>query len=73
MVGRKDPAKLEAELNTLRRKLENLQDRRMEPDPPVETVQNIILGNPNLILNYFRIYLIFEFYSNLCIFSPLAI
>lgn len=44
MMGRKDPAKLEAELNTLRRKLENLHDRRLDPDPPVETVQNIILG-----------------------------
>jgi hypothetical protein len=46
VVGRKDPAKLEAELNTLRRKLENLQDRRKDPDPPVETIQNIILGKP---------------------------
>jgi len=46
IVGRADSAKLEAELNTVRRKLENLHSNRFRPDPAVETVQNIILGKP---------------------------
>jgi len=46
VVGRMDGAKLENELKTVRRKLENVQSSRFKPDPAVETIQNIILGKP---------------------------
>jgi len=46
MVGRKDSsANVEVELRTVRRQLENLRENKFAPDPSVETIQNIILGN----------------------------
>lgn len=46
VVGRREGAgKAELELKTVRRQLESLRENRFSPDPAVETVQNIILGN----------------------------
>jgi len=47
VVARKsDPAKLEADLRTARRALLTAQEKKFQPDPTIETVQNIILGKP---------------------------
>eukprot|EP00088_Acartia_fossae_P012770 TRINITY_DN1660_c0_g1_i2.p1 TRINITY_DN1660_c0_g1~~TRINITY_DN1660_c0_g1_i2.p1 ORF type:complete len:472 (+),score=139.16 TRINITY_DN1660_c0_g1_i2:231-1646(+) len=51
-VESRDPMKLEAELKTVRRKLESFHVTKYQPDPAVTTVQNIMLGKPFCLERY---------------------
>ena len=45
MVGKADGAGMQNQISALTRKLESMHANKFKPDPAVETIQNIIIGN----------------------------
>eukprot|EP00088_Acartia_fossae_P042606 TRINITY_DN44791_c0_g1_i1.p1 TRINITY_DN44791_c0_g1~~TRINITY_DN44791_c0_g1_i1.p1 ORF type:complete len:420 (-),score=15.77 TRINITY_DN44791_c0_g1_i1:147-1358(-) len=52
IVGKASGGRIENEVVTLRRKIEQLQAARFKADPAVETIQSLILGKPYSLEHY---------------------